>query len=302
MSFAQGSRTQLAYVVESAYGTTPATPSTILLPINTHSLNLKKSIVSSAEIRADRQVSTSRHGNKSVSGDIVCEFRADDYDALLESALFGVFTTNVLKLGTTFKSFSIEDGAKDIAQYRVFTGCAVNTFDLDIKPNAMVMATFGMLGKTQAAAAGTSIDASPTAASGNKPFDSFTGTITENSGSLAIVTGLKLKVENGLNPTFIIGSSSTPQLEYGRGKVSGELQCYFENATLLNKFVNETETDLVFSLTDGVTGNTYTFDCPKVKLNGGDVPLESEQSRIITMPFEALYNSSDATTLTITKS
>jgi len=302
MAFAQGSRSQLAYVAESVFGTTPATPSTILLPINTHSLDLKKSIVQSAEIRSDRQVATSRHGNKSVSGNIAVEFRADDYDALLESALFGAFTSNVLKLGTTFKSFTFEDGALDISQYRVFTGCAVNSFELDVQPNAMAMATFGIIGKTQAAPSGSSIDASPTAASGNDPFDSFTGTITENSSSLAIVTGLKMRVENSLSPTFIIGSDSTPQLEYGRGRVTGELSCYYQDAALLTKFINETETDLVFSLTDGVTGNTYEFDLPKVKLNGGDVPLANEQSRIITIPFEALYSSSDATTLTITKS
>lgn len=302
MAFAQGARSQLTYVPEVTFGTTPGTPSMILLPINSHSLNLSKAIVESAEIRPDRQVAVSRHGNKSVAGEISCEFRADDYDALLESALFGAFTTGVLKLGTTFKSFSFEDGALDIAKYRKFTGCAVNTFSLDIKPNAMVLASFGIIGKDGPAATGTPLDASPTAVSGNDPFDSFSGTISEGGSSTAVVTGLKFTVENSLAPTMVIGSATAPQLEYGRGKVSGEIQAYFDDVTLYNKFVNETESDLTFSLTDGLTGNTYTFDFPKIKINGADVPLANEQSRIITLPFQALYNSSDATSLSITKS
>jgi hypothetical protein len=302
MAFAQGSRSQLTYISEVTFGTTPGTPAMILLPVNTHSLNLKKALVESAEIRGDRQVAVSRHGNRSVAGDIVVELRADDYDALLESALFGAFTSGVLKLGTTFKSFSFEDGMLDVAKYRKFTGCAVNTLNLDIKPNAMVLATFGIIGKDGPAATGTSLDASPTASSGNAPFDSFSGTISEGGSSIATVTGLKLTIENGLNPTMVIGSPTAPQLEYGRGKVSGEVTAYFDDITLYNKFVNETTSDLTFSLTDGLTGNTYTFDLPKIKFNSGDMPLQNEQSRLLTMQIQGLYNSSDGTTLSITKS
>lgn len=302
MSFAQGSRSQLTYITEVTFGTTPGTPQMIKLPINTHSLNLKKSIIESGEIRSDRQVAVSRHGNRSAAGDIVAEFRADDYDALLESALFGAFTTGVLKLGITPKYFTFEDGALDINQYRPFRGMSVNTLDMTIEPDKIVMCTFGMIGKDQGTISGTSLDSTPTADTGNAPFDSFSGTITENGSPIAIVTSLKFKVENSLAPTFVIGSQSTPQLEYGRGKVSGELTAYYQDAVILNKFGNETVTDITFSLTDGLTGNTYTFDFPKVKINGGDVPLESEQSRIITVPFQALYSSGDGTTMSITKS
>lgn len=302
MPFAQGSRSQLTFVKEVTYGVTPSTPSMILLPINTHSIDLKKSIVQSGEIRPDRQVATSRHGNKSVAGDIVCELRADDYDPLLEAVMFGAFSSNVLKLGTTFSSYTFEDGQADIAQYRPFSGCGISTLELDIKPDAMVMATFGVVGKTGATISATPLDASPDPVTANKPFDSFAATVTEGGVSIAKVTSLKLKIENSLSPTFVIGSSSTPQLEYGRGKVSGELTAYYEDAALLNKFINETDTSLSFSLTDGTALNTYTFAMGTVKFNGGDVPLANEQSRMITIPFEALYNVAAATTLSITKS
>ena len=302
MPFAQGSRSRLSYVPEVTFGETPVTPSMIQIPFNTHSVGLKKTIIPSNAITGDRQVRVSRHGNKTVSGDMVVEFCADDYDYFLECAFFGTFTTGVLKLGTTFKSFTLEDALLDLTKFRVFRGCAVNTLNIEVKPDAMVMASFGIVGKDSPAVSGTPLDAAVTAPTNNAPFDSFSGTIEEDGSAIATVTSLTCTIENGLNPTAVIGSDVAPQLEYGRGKVTGEMTCYFDSETLYNKFVNETETDLVFSLTDGLTGNTYTFNMPKVKINGGDMPVQNEQSRLVTIPFEALYNSSDATAFFVTKS
>lgn len=300
MSFGQGSRSGLSFIKEVTFGTTPGTPAMVDLPINTHSIGLTKAAVESAEIRSDRQVNVFRHGNKQVGGNIECEFRALDYDDFLESAFFGTWTTaGVLKNGTTQHSFSIEDRQLDIGQYRLFSGVVVNTMGLSIKPNAMVMLSMGVVGKGMTVS-GTSVDASTTAASGNAPFDSFSGTLNEGGSSIAIVTGLDINIENGVAPTFVIGSAVTPQLESGRSKVSGTLTAYFQDATLYNKFVNETESSLSCALTDGT--HTYTIAIPRLKYSGGDLPLQNEQSRTITMPFMGLYNSGTTSTISITKS
>lgn len=300
MPFSQGSRSYLAYITEVTAGVTPGTPAMIQLPINTHSLKLNKSVIESGEIRPDRQVAVNRHGNIDAMGDIDVEFRALDYDAFLESALFGAFSSGTLKLGVTPKFFTLEDGLTDIPAYRIFRGCAVSTLDLEVKPDAIVSAKFGMVGMSSVAATGTPLDASLTAPSNNVPFDSFSGTITEGGSAIATVTGLKLKVENSLKPTHVIGNKIAPQLEYGRGKVSGEITAYFDSIALYNKFVNETVSTLVFSLTDGTA--TYTFTLPKVKYNGGDIPLQNEQSRILTLPIVGLFDSTEATSLKIVKS
>ena len=229
-------------------------------------------------------------------------FRGDDFDDFLEAAFFGDFTTaGVLKAGTTVRSFSIEDRALDIAQYRIFTGCMVNTFSLSVAPNAIATATFGIVGKNMAIS-GTSVDPATTAASGNAPFDSFTGTITEGGSAIAIVTSLDMTLENNLNPTFIIGSALTPQMEYGQCRVTGTMQVYFQDAALINRFINETASSLSFALTDGTTNGTYTFNIPSIKYTGADVPVAGTQSRLISMPFTGTYNAGQATTIKITKS
>jgi hypothetical protein len=133
-------------------------------------LNLTKERVTGNDIQPDRMPRTDRHGNRTAAGDITVDLRKGDYDLFLESAFFNTFATNVLKVGTTPKFFSIEDAATDIAQFRLFTGMAVSSLAVSIRPNQMVTGTFSMVGKNMAIS-GTSVDADKTASSGNAPFD-----------------------------------------------------------------------------------------------------------------------------------
>jgi len=303
MAFAQGSRSQLTYIVESTFGDTPSNPTMQELPYNTHSINLSKEVVESDEIRSDRQTAIERHGQRQVGGDIAVDFRADEYDDLVESAMFDTFdTSGTIKVGTSPKYLTFEDGALDIGYYRVFTGCAVDSWSISVAPNQMVTSTFSWVGKDQDPITQTSLDASPTAPTGNEPYDSFTGTIKEGGTDIAIVTSLDFTLNNSLAPTSVIGSQVTPQLEYGRGAVTGTLELYYEDDSLLAKFLDETETSLEFTLDDGVSGNLYTFTFPRVKLNSGDVPVENEQSRMISMSFTALRDATESTSLKIVKS
>lgn len=306
MAFSQGSRAGLSYVVESTFGTTPATPSLIQLPYTTQSLNLSKERVTGTDIQPDRMLRVDRHGNRTAAGDIVADLRKADYDPFLESAFFNTFSTNVLKVGTTPKFFSIEDAATDITQFRLFTGMAVSSLAVSIRPNQMVTGTFSMVGKDMSIS-GTSVDGTKTASSGNAPFDAYSGALSigDAGGSLtaaAIVTGIDFTINNALAPTFVVGSASTPQLEYGMATVEGTITAYFEDASLINRFLNETETALQVVVDDPTGSSDYTWLFPRVKINGADVPVDNPTSRIITLPFVALYDSTEATNLKLTRS
>jgi hypothetical protein len=305
MPISQGSRAGLSYVAETVFGTTPTTPSLIQLPYTTHTLNLTKERVTGNDIQPDRMLRVDRHGNRSVAGDIVADLRKGDYDALLESAFFNTFATNVLKIGTTPKFFSIEDAAADITQFRLFTGMSVSTVAVSIRPNQMVTATFGMVGKDMTIS-GTSVDAVKTASSINQPFDSYSGALSIGTagGALstsAIVTGIDFTINNALAPTFVVGSSSTPQLEYGMATVEGTITAYFEDASLINRFLNETATGLQVEVDDPSAGSGYTWLFPRIKINGADVPVDNPASRIITLPFVALYDTTENTNIKLTR-
>jgi len=306
MAFSQGSRAGLSYVVESTFGTTPGTPALIQLPYTTQSLNLSKERVTGTDIQPDRMLRVDRHGNRTAAGDIVADLRKADYDPFLESAFFNTFSSNVLKVGTTPKFFSIEDAATDITQFRLFTGMAVSSLAVSIRPNQMVTGTFSMVGKDMSIS-GTSVDGTKTASSGNAPFDAYSGALSigDAGGGLsaaAIVTGIDFTINNALAPTFVVGASTTPQLEYGMATVEGTITAYFENAALINRFLNETETALQVVVDDPTGSSDYTWLFPRVKINGADVPVDNPTSRIITLPFVALYDTTEATNIKLTRS
>jgi hypothetical protein len=300
--FAQGSRSSLSYIVETTFGTTPAGNFTNL-PFSTHSLNLNKDRVAGNDIQADRMPRVDRHGNRQTGGDIAADLRKSDYDDFLESAMLDTWATDVLKVGTTPKYFSIEDYAADIDQARVFTGCTVSTMAISIAPNQMVTTTFGMVGKDMSI--GTT-EKTQDDASGNSPFDAYSGDLAIGnvgaSSSVAIVTSIDFNLNNSFAPTFVVGDDSAPCLEVGRAEIEGTITAYFEDASLINRFINETETELSVSVDDPTGSNTYTFLFPRVKINSADVGVDGPNSRIINMSFVALYDSTEETNLKITRS
>ena len=300
MAFAQGSRSSLSYITESTFGTTPAGNFTNL-PFSTHSLNLTKDRVVGNDIQADRMPRVDRHGNRQVSGDIAADLRDGDYDDFLEAAMLNSWSTDVLKVGTTPKFFSIEDYAADIDQARLFTGVSVTSLGVSLAPNQMVTGTFGLVGKDMTIGA---TEKTQDAASGAAPYDAYSGDlkIADNGGVLAasaIVTGLDFTLTNSFAPTFVIGDDSAPSLEYGRAEVEGTLTAYFEDTALINRFLNETETALEASVGDGT--NTLTFLFPRIKINSADVGVDGPTSRIVNISFVALYDSTESSNLVITR-
>lgn len=308
MAFAQNSRSGLSYIVESTFGTTPAGNFTAL-PINTHSLNLTKDRVAGNEIQPDRMLRVDRHGNRQSSGDIVVDLRDGDFDLFLESAMFGTWDNSpvagpdVLKIGVTPKYFSIEDAANDIAQYRLFTGQAVSSMAVSMAPNQMVTTTFSMVGKDMTVSGtGKTVDPS----SSNQPFDAYSGDLSignvASATVAAIVTSLEFTLDNSLSPTFVIGSDSTPQLEYGMASVEGTMTAYFEDASLINRFLDEVESELIVSVNDPTGANQYTFGFPRIKINSADVPVDGGTgSRVVTMAFVAIYDATEGTNFYINR-
>ena len=301
MAFAQGSRSSLSYIVESTFGTTPAGNFTNL-PFTSQSLNLTKDRVAGNDIQQDRMPRVDRHGNRQVAGDIVVDLRDADYDAFLESAMLNAWSTNVLKVGTTPKFFSIEDYAADIDQARLFSGCAVSSMAISLAPNQMVATTFGMVGKDMTIG---STQKTQDAASGAAPFDAYSGDIAignvASSSAVAIVTGLDFTLTNSFAPTFVIGDASAPSLEYGQAVIEGTLTAYFEDLALINRFLNEVESELEVSVNDPTAANAYTFLFPRIKINSADVGVDGPTSRMISMSFVSLYDVTETTNLKITR-
>jgi len=306
---ANGSRHSMRYVAETSYGVTPATPAFKPIRHTGTTLALTKEALQSEEIRADRQIADFRHGARQTGGDINLELSYGSFDDLLEAVTLGTWEVDGggsgvdrLKAGVLRRSFTVERFFGDILTsdrpYHRFTGVEFNTLALAINANTMITGTFGVLGKgfaTDTAIIAGATYGQPTTTS---PLDSFTGTLNEASKPIAVITEIQLNVENGLEARFVVGSKETIRPSIGRSNVSGTITAYFEDSLLLDKFVNETESNIVFELPDAL-GNKYTVTLPRIKYNGGQPDVDGEGPITLSMPFQALLDAATGTNIII---
>jgi hypothetical protein len=301
MTISAGALSYVAYVAESAWATTPATPELTSLPFTSFSMNVMKDIYSDLSIRADRMERYAIHGNQRVQGDLDANFSHAVFDPLLESVLNSTFSSNILKTGTTRKSFTMELGTTDIGQYSSYTGVVVDKLALNVPVNGLVTAKFTLIGKQQTNAS-SSIDTTPglTAASARQPYVHNGGTFKEGGSTVGFMTGIQMTIDNGYTTNFSLGSNYARDLSISFAKITGTVQAWFEDSIMYTKFLNETASSIDFTLTDGT--NTVQVLLPNVKYTGATKTVQGQGPIVLSMPFQALYHTASSSNIVITRS
>ena len=298
------SQTRLAYIAESAYGTTPTTPAFLNQRFVSESLNANIENVVSNEIRADRNVTDLIQVGADGGGSVDFELSYGSFDDWLESLMFSTWSTNVLKNGNTQKSFTIEKtfegGATD--QYHRFTGCVANSLSLAIQAKQVVTGSFEFLCKGSTAAQAIISGATYTAANSNPVINA-----AANFASLAMTSvtspelmSLNLKITNNLRRQAVVGSIDARGIGTGRFEVTGEAVMYFTNASAYDLFLAGTATDLTFAL-GGASSKKYLFELANIKFEKGEIVAGgNDQDVMAKMSFRALFDGTD-NTLKITR-
>ncbi|MEG1610805.1 MAG: phage tail tube protein [Bilophila sp.] len=298
VTIASGANHGVRYVKETTSGTTPATPVMLELKNTGCSFNLTRDTLTSNTIRSDRQIADVRTGTDKVGGSLDAELCGAEHDALLEAALAGTWTGNVLKAGKVPHSFTFERAYTDIGQYMRFVGCYVNQLTLAVKPNAFVTASFEVVGLTAGLSA-TPLSATPTASKTTEPFDTFTGTLKIGTQEIAVVTGVDLTLANGVEAKYPVMSRSAIAVGWGKSNLSGTLSAFFTDDSLTKKFINDEKTSLEFTLTRD--GYAYAFLVPKILFTGADAAVQGESEISLNVPFQAVLDPVLATNIQITR-
>lgn len=294
MPNATGARHSMEFVKEVTYGVTPAAPDMTPLRHNSVSLALSKDSFQSNELRDDRQIAGYRHGNSQVGGDISSELSFSSFDSLIEAALGGSWSvdapiagTDQLKAGTDLGSFTIRRRFTDVGVTQVFTGVKFSNLSLSIN-SQIATATFSCVGSGM-----DTVDIPSATIGAKSATDPFSGldvtTIKEGGIAVGAITELSLSINNGINPTFVLGSPVSGELIAGRSNITGSATYYFQNQTMLNKFLNETESSIEFTLTDPA-GNALKFILPRIKYTSSQPDVGGEGEIFLSMPFQALYD------------
>lgn len=208
--------------------------------------------------------------------------------------------------GHTNDSYSIEHWFSDVAQSELFTGCRIASLDLSLPPTGMATIDAAVMGKDVTTAT-SAYFSSPTAATSSGVLAAVNGVLQVNGTSVAVVTGLSIKLDSGMSTGAVVGSNTTPDVFPGRVNVTGQLSAYFQDAAMRDLFLNETTFAIsaVFYTSTSAAADFIAVSMPLCKA-GGATKSDGEQGLQLTMPFQALYNSAggaavgtEATTLWI---
>lgn len=213
-------------------------------------------------------------------------------------------TSTILKAGVERRSFSVLRHFTDIESagkpFHLYTGVILNNLSLSLTPDAMVTGSFGTVGQRLAlsttAPDGTTYTEAPT----TRVFDAFTGSLLEGGSPLALITEISLTLENGVAPRFVAFSDETILPQIGQSNLTGSVSLYFEDAAMYEKFINETGSSIVFTLTD-LEGNSYKFTLPRISYTGGQPDVSGAGSITLTMPLQAIYDAATDTNVSIVR-
>ncbi len=398
MALSAGLSKQVAYKVETVFGTLPTASAAQSLRRVQSTLDLSKDTYQSNEIRTDLQISDFRHGVRRVKGGISGELSAKTYADFIGAALkrdfaavaaitaasvtiagsgptytiaraAGSYLTDGIKIGDvirlsvgslnaanlaknlmvtavsalsvsvvvlnasalvaegpiagttitvsgkktyipttghTDKSFSIEHFYSDLTQSETYRGCKVSKVAVNLPPSGMATISLDFMGQ-DVTTASSQYFTSPTAVTTTGVLAAVNGVVRLNGATVAILTGLSLNIDVGYSGDAVVGSNIVPAMFPGSIKVSGQATAYFQDVTLRDVFLNETEVDLYAAFTSDNTAaaDFVAFSLPRIKL-GGAGKSDGQGGIIQTLPFTALFNknggagiATEATTLSV---
>jgi hypothetical protein len=291
--------TQVSYIPEVTDGTTPATPAFQIFRATGESLEVQRKLVFSGELNALRGPRNFALAARMGAGAFDCEFTDGSLEDMLEAALRGAWSTDVLVNANTPKPFTLETrfetGATDV--FKRLRGAQVNTFSLNARAQEIVTAQVGYMSRlsefNNALIAGATYTAGNTEPifAGDK-----VGTITMAGLALDAVHTITMQVNNNLRARPALGSLDAIELAPGDLEVTGTVGLYLADTEydVLTAFQDATATSLSFQV--GTTAGKITrFEMPSILLEEPKPQAESKDGDLLlNLNFRAIQSSTIA--------
>ncbi len=304
MSEAKGNQSQLMMDFESSFGSTPETPEGKLLPFNSNDVSGDQNQEQPETITGSRSAVQPIRGNMSVSGNITIPIDVRNIGWWL-TAMFGAPDTSgsdpythVFKMSPTQPSMVLEKGFTDIGQYFLQNGCKVGSFELaDVSGDGELTATVGIEGQTESRGTSTFDDTATQEVF--ERFHKFQAALQEGGSSFAKAAEFSLSLGFDLETDkYTIGNNGQRySIPEGLSQITGSITGIFDDSTLVDKAINNTETSLNLKFTNGA--HSLEFDMTEVQYNRTSPGIDGPRGIVLPLDFTA-YNQDGADDSSIT--
>lgn len=298
--------TDIGYVEETTFGTTPTAALQILRRTG-GALNPTSREIRSQEIRSDLREGPPVRSSQAGTGRVNVEWSYGTLDDLLEGVFMSSWSGDVLKDGTTKKSYTFEEQFTDPDispnQYLIYKGCRMQSISLSLALDSIVNGSFGIMAATPSIAQ-ASVGTGNTAPTTTQPYNciEMVSVLREESASISKVIGVELRIERNLRQKRQIGSVNPFDIGVGRLMISGSITQYFEDDTLMDAWFAFDERSLEIQLTD-TPGNDLLFHIPRLNYVG-DPSIDNpgpDGDRMVRCNFRAFADADDDNVMSITR-
>jgi len=199
------------------------------------------------------------------------------------SAGAGVVQGKVIRNGTTNKSYTIEKEFADVSSLHQFDGMRVGSMSLSFESQSILTGSFSFNGQGVTLASTTI--ASTTAAVISNPVMNASGNVGDVWEGSNIAGGVcfqsfSIDLTNNNREQPKVGQSELAGIAAGRCEVTGSMTAYFENNSLVSKFVNDTNSSFRTKVTDS-DGNSYLFTVPNTKYTEATIEAGGANSDVV---------------------
>ncbi len=205
--------------------------------------------------------------------------------------------------GTTQPSFTIEKNFADITQFLSYRGMTVSKMALNLASGSILTGSFDFMGKNGARAAVTTLPGTTTASLTNNVMNgvSSVANILEGGAVLSstYIKSLSLSLDNALRGQDAIGVLGFAGIASGVASITGNLEVYFADGALYDKFIANTASSLSFRVNDGSL-NGYVITLPNIKYGSGKITAGGlGQDVMVSMSYQALRDATSGSTILI---
>lgn len=200
--------------------------------------------------------------------------------------------------GNILPSFTLEKAMNDVGEFLSFRGMCVSKFSTSFAAASLTEGTFTFMGKT---AGRTQVTTLPGVPAVSQPYDiqnavSGVGQIWEGGAPITTTSIMKIDIDidNQLRSQKAIGTLGAAGIGVGTFKVSGNVDIYFADGSIYQKFLDDVYTSFTFSSQDS-DGNGYVFTIPKVQLMSGKIEAGAkDQDLMASFTWEAYGDTGNA--------
>lgn len=280
-----GAKVLTHYIAEVTPGTTPGSGTWKTARLTSNTLSPTPTTQVSDEIVDTRLSQGSVTTGLTIAGDLVGEMSFGTFDDWLEALFYGAWSNDVLTIGATRKTFSVQKAFTDVNTFHLFKGVHAATGSIDVPEEGKITLTIGAQCLDYADATTTFVAGVPDAAT-DTPFMSSlaVGDIKVDEASLAgsaCVTAMTIAIDNTVQLQRCLGSGKMGPgaIIETEAAITGTITLAWSQAAynIWKEQIKRTKFEVEFPITDSL-GNAYTLNFPSVEMDG---PLPSGGKRDI---------------------